>query len=44
MGLNLKNMTTESRNPSTMILAGCSAEEARLRLEKAGGHVRQAIG
>jgi N-acetylmuramic acid 6-phosphate etherase len=27
----------------TMILADCSAEEARQRLQKAGGHVRKAI-
>ena len=27
----------------TMILAGCSAEEATRRLETAGGHVREAI-
>jgi N-acetylmuramic acid 6-phosphate etherase len=27
----------------TMILADCSAQEARLRLEKAKGHVREAI-
>lgn len=27
----------------TMILAQCSAQEARQRLEKARGHVRQAI-
>ena len=27
----------------TMILAGCGAEEARVRLEKAGGFVREAI-
>ena len=27
----------------TMILADCSAEEAKLRLEKAQGHVRIAI-
>ena len=26
-----------------LILADCSAEEARVRLEKAGGHVRKAI-
>ena len=28
----------------TMLLADCSADEARSRLEKAGGHVRAAIG
>ncbi len=27
----------------TMILADCSAEEAKLRLDRAGGHVREAI-
>ncbi len=28
----------------TMILAGCGAEEAQARLERAGGHVRDALG
>lgn len=28
----------------TMILAGCGVDEARARLDKSGGHVREAIG
>ena len=52
MHLNLNAMTTESRNPNTMNLDTMSAleivtvmirEEAKLRLDRAGGHVRQAI-
>ena len=40
-------LSQAGNNPKTaitMILAGCSAQEARIRLERAGGFVRDAIG
>lgn len=43
MKLNLNAMTTETRNPNTMNLAEGTAEEAKIRLERADGHVRDAI-